>query len=71
LNKYILNKIKTYSNSLFVKNIMKLATGSTIAQIIAIACAPIVYRIYERSEYGLLGLFMATAGVISVFSTMQ
>ena len=67
----MLNFIDKYKNSEFGRNVLKLASGSTVAQIIAIACAPIVYRIYERSDYGLLGLFMATAGVISVFSTMQ
>ena len=50
---------------------MKLASGSTVAQVISILCAPIVYRIYDRSDYGLLGLFMATTGIIAVFSTLQ
>lgn len=67
----MLNFIDKYKNSEFGRNVLKLASGSTVAQIIAIACAPIVYRIYERADYGLLGLFLATTGVISVFSTLQ
>lgn len=67
----MLEKLKKYRNSEFAKNILKLASGSTVAQVISILCAPIVYRIYDRSDYGLLGLFMATTGIIAVFSTLQ
>jgi O-antigen/teichoic acid export membrane protein len=67
----MLEKLKKYRNSEFAKNILKLASGSTFAQVISILCAPIVYRIYDRSDYGLLGLFMASTGIIAVFSTLQ
>lgn len=63
--------INKYKNSEFFRNVFKLVSGTTIAQIIAIACAPIVYRIYERVDYGLLGLFMAITSVISILSTLQ
>ncbi len=66
--KRLVDKIK---NSEFVRNAATLATGTTIAQIISIGTAPIVYRIYSKIDYGTLGLYMAIVGVIGVFSTMQ
>lgn len=64
----MLNRIK---GSDFIKNTAKLATGTTIAQAIAILSSPITYRIYSKEAYGTLGLYMAITGVLGVFSTMQ
>ena len=55
----------------FLKNVAKLATGTTIAQSISIFTAPVLYRIYDKTDYGTLGLYMAILGVIGVFSTFQ
>ena len=55
----------------FLKNVAKLATGTTIAQAISVFTAPVLYRIYDKSDYGTLGLYMAITGVIGVFSTFQ
>lgn len=48
-----------------------MASGTTIAQLISIGTAPIVYRLYEKVDYGTLGLYMAITGVLGVFSTFQ
>lgn len=55
----------------FIKNTAKLATGTAIAQAVAILSSPITYRIYSKEAYGTLGLYMAITGVLGVFSTMQ
>ncbi len=62
------SKIK---NSLFLQNVATLATGTTLAQAVSIFTAPILYRIYDKEDYGTLGLYMAIVGIIGVFSTMQ
>lgn len=64
----MLNRLK---KSDFVKNTAKLATGTTIAQAVAVISSPITYRIYSKEAYGTLGLYMAITGVLGVFSTMQ
>lgn len=46
-------------------------SGTTIAQMISFVMAPVLYRIYEREDYGVLGLFMAITGIVGVFSTFQ
>lgn len=58
-------------SSEFVINVSKLTSGTAVAQIISIAMAPILYRIYEREHYGTLGMYMAITSVLGVFSTMQ
>lgn len=66
--KELFKKIK---RSDFAINVAKLATGTTIAQAISIISAIALYRIYNKEDYGTLGLYMAITGVIGVFSTMQ
>ena len=63
--------IARYKKSEFLVNITKLGSATTIAQFISIGTAPISYRIYDKSHYGTLGLYMAITGVIGVFSTLQ
>lgn len=64
----IFNKVK---NSEFALDSLKLMSGTTIAQMISFIMAPILYRIYEREDYGILGLFMAITAIVGVFSTFQ
>ena len=42
-----------------------------MAQLISVITAPVLYRIYDNEDYGSLGLFIASAGVVGVFSTLQ
>lgn len=46
-------------------------TGTMLAQAVSLVTAPILYRIYDKEDYGTLGLYMAITGVIGVFSNMQ
>lgn len=55
----------------YFKNVLTLSSGTTVAQIISIGTAPILYRIYAREDYGTLGLYMAIVSVVGVFSTLQ
>lgn len=64
-------KLYNYSKSIFVRNILKLASGTAFGQIISVITAPVLYRIYEKEDYGILGLFIALSGSIGAFSTMQ
>ena len=64
-------KNKRLNVSDFLRNILMLASGTTLAQAISIFTAPVLYRIYEKVDYGTLGVYMAFVGVIGVFSTMQ
>lgn len=58
-----------YTQSEFVRNVLTLMTGTTIAQAIPIAISPILSRIYSPSDYGLFALFMSVASIISIVAT--
>jgi O-antigen/teichoic acid export membrane protein len=67
----IKNKLREIFKSDYLKNVATLSAGTTFAQLISIGTAPVLYRIYDKVDYGTLGLYMAITGVIGVFSTMQ
>jgi O-antigen/teichoic acid export membrane protein len=69
--KKALEFISRLKQSIYVRNVATLATGTTLAQAVSIFTAPILYRIYSKVDYGTLGLYLAITGVIGVFSTMQ
>lgn len=60
-----------FQGSDYLKNVTTLASGTTIAQGISLITAPILYRIYDKEDYGTLALYIGIVGVIGVFSTMQ
>ena len=63
--------IKKYFKSEFLRNAFTLASGTTIAQIFAVLCTPITYRIYDKQDYGTLAQYMSVIMVVGVFSTLQ
>ena len=63
--------IQNYKQSDFLVNVTKLGSATTLAQLISISTAPVLYRIYDKADYGTLGLYMAITGITGVFSTLQ
>lgn len=64
-SKFMLNNLKKYSE--FNKNVIKLMTGTTIAQIIAFLTQPLLTRLFTPIEYG---LYSTVQSVIVVFATV-
>lgn len=64
-------RVRASTQSRFVRDGALLATGSLISQILAIFTAPIMARLYDPEAYGLMGLFIAVYGIITVPSIMQ
>ncbi len=54
----------------FVKNVLKLAAGTTMAQIIVILFAPIITRLYGPEAFGVLGVFLAIIVIISPIAAL-
>ncbi len=63
--------INRFKSSDFLINVSKLTSSTAIAQLISIGTAPVLFRIYEREHYGILGMYMAITCVLGVFSTLQ
>ncbi|MFN1835363.1 oligosaccharide flippase family protein [Balneola sp. MJW-20] len=60
-----------FRSSDYLKNVTTLATGTTLAQGVSLITAPILYRIYDKDDYGTLALYIGIVAIIGVFSTMQ
>lgn len=54
----------------FAGDILKLASGTTIAQLLGILAAPILTRLYAPEAFGLLALFIAISSVFAVIICM-
>ncbi|WP_353506380.1 lipopolysaccharide biosynthesis protein [Pseudomonas sp. Marseille-Q5299] len=55
----------------FARNVLTLMTGTTIAQAIPLAAMPILTRLYEPEDFGVLALYMSVAAMISVVATAR
>ncbi|MFC1541689.1 oligosaccharide flippase family protein [Candidatus Latescibacterota bacterium] len=53
----------------FIRNVITLMTGTSIAQVIPIAISPVLSRLYTPEEFGLFALFASVAGIISVIAS--
>ncbi|MNJ82805.1 Polysaccharide biosynthesis protein [compost metagenome] len=62
------SKLNLKNRSEFVKNILKLITGTAIAQLLTIAFSPIVQRLFTQEEWGFFALVSSIYGVIALIS---
>ncbi|WP_418367536.1 lipopolysaccharide biosynthesis protein [Tepidibacillus sp. LV47] len=60
---------KVLSQGGFVRNVLTLMTGTTIAQAIPIAISPILTRLYTPKDFGVLAVFLSVTAMIGVIST--
>jgi O-antigen/teichoic acid export membrane protein len=67
----LISKFNSILKSEYFKNVYTLASGTTIAQLIALISAPISYRIYERDCYGTLAQYLSISSIIVVFASLQ
>lgn len=58
-------------SSRFVRNTGTLAGGTALAQVIALAAAPILTRIYGPDDFGILGVFTSFLGILAIASTLR
>lgn len=53
----------------FIKNVAVLMSGTAVGQAISFAAAPVLTRLFDPTEFGLLGIFVATTAIVAVAST--
>jgi O-antigen/teichoic acid export membrane protein len=62
------NKLRGKS---FLKNVLLLAGGTAVAQLIMIASSPIVSRIYSPEEIGVLSVYTSILSMLAAFATLR
>lgn len=65
----VLKRLKPKSE--FSRNVLTLMTGTTIAQALPIAAAPILTRIYTPADFGLFAFYFAIVSILSVLATAR
>jgi O-antigen/teichoic acid export membrane protein len=58
-------------SSSFVSNVLKLASGSVLAQGLAILVAPILTRLFAPEAFGVAALFTSLIGVVGVLACLR
>lgn len=56
-------------NSEFNRNVVKIMSGTLVAQIIAISISPILSRIYTPEDFSNLAIYVSIVSILTVFAT--
>ena len=56
---------KALARKPFIRNVVKVASGTAVAQAITIAFYPVITRLYGPEAFGILGLFMSVVAVLT------
>ena len=59
------------SSSSFAKDVVKIVTGTTFAQVITVLASPLITRLYGPEAFGLLALFISINNIIGVIACMR
>lgn len=57
--------------SRFITNVLKLVSGSVIAQALGILLVPIITRLYSPGDFGVFQLLLAISGILAVLSCLS
>ena len=63
--------IKKHLKSEFLRNVLTLFSGASVAQLIPILVSPILSRMYAPEQFGQLGVLMSVVGIFSIIATFQ
>jgi len=63
-------KLIKFSKKPFVRNVILLASGTAMAQVIAMILSPIITRLYGPEAFGLMGTFMAVVSIVAPIAAL-
>lgn len=64
------SKFKIIAQKPFIRNVIVMATGTAAAQLVSFLLQPVITRMYGPEGYGLMGVFMAIAGLLIPIATL-
>lgn len=62
---------KLFTNSKFTKNVLRLMTGTVLAQVITIAISPILTRLYSPEDFSVFAMYTAVLTILSVIACLR
>ncbi|WAI01172.1 oligosaccharide flippase family protein [Methanogenium organophilum] len=60
-----------FDSQSFAKDVLKLVTGTTFAQIIIVLSSPVLTRLYGPEAFGLLAIFTSIMGIIGIIACVR
>ncbi len=57
--------------STFFSNVIKLVSGSVIAQILGVLLIPVITRLYSPDDFGVFQLLLSISGILVIFSCLS
>ena len=63
--------LETFPNGAFLKGVSALASGTVGAQLVTVLASPLLTRFYTPEDFGVLAVFIALLGVLSVVSSVR
>jgi len=66
----MIKSFKKIGEKPFVRNVIILASGTAMAQIIALASSPVITRLYGPQAFGLMGTFTAIVSIIGPLAAL-
>jgi O-antigen/teichoic acid export membrane protein len=60
-----------FKKSDFFKNFVTLTTGSAFAQLIPFLLSPVLARLFDADEFGVLGIFVSISALVKVIATAR
>ena len=58
-------------NSSFAGDVLKLVSGTTVAQLLALLVAPILTRLFAPDSWGVLAIFTSITGILGVIACLR
>jgi len=71
IDKFSLKRIRSKPNPSFASDVLKLVSGTTFAQAIAIIASPILTRLYGPEAFGFFAIFTSITSIIGVIACMR
>lgn len=62
---------RTLSRGTFARNVLVIASGSTLGQLLVVAASPLLTRMYTPEQFGVLGVYIAGILLLSGIATMR
>jgi lipopolysaccharide exporter len=62
---------KSVPKGRFAKDVLKLTSGTVLAQVISVLAAPLITRLFAPQAFGTSALFISIAGIISVTACLR
>jgi O-antigen/teichoic acid export membrane protein len=60
-----------FPRSGFARNVMMMSSATAVGQAIAILAAPVLTRLYSPEDFGVLGIYAAILGIVSVVASLR